>query len=93
MNRILKVKDWLKSKFRADGPPDTEGLSRHIQAWNEDGIPYEKKDLIRIAGAYGFNEINDIKVEGNTVFIHPSTSVSHVKLKFKILPTGTNFID
>jgi hypothetical protein len=46
--KILKVREWLKFE-----KPDYEGFVEHVRIWDEEGIPYGSKDLIRLAKNYG----------------------------------------
>lgn len=89
---ILKVKDWLNwFKFRPK-TPDYAGFKYHVEMWHKDGMPYEKKDLLRISKAYGIR-VRDIKIENSTIFIESESAVQHIELNIQILPSGTKFID
>ena len=90
MKRIMKIKEWLQwFKFRPS-KPDIEGFKTHIQAWHQDGIPYELMDLQRIGRAYG---CRDIEVKNGTIFVKPEMIPTHIEIKFQILPSGIKFLD
>lgn len=83
---IMKVKEWLKFK-----KPDYDGFQHHVEAWEEDGIPYGFRDLLRIAKAY--NCPLPTRAENGILIFEPEAKVAHIETKITILPTGANFLD
>jgi hypothetical protein len=84
--RIMKVKDWLK--FRR---PDYDGFREHVEAWDDAGIPYGLKDLMKLQKSY--NLPIPRFVNGQVIFdvvIEPKKSIAEIEIN--ISPTSNENI-
>jgi hypothetical protein len=62
-----------------------------VEAWEEEGIPYGFKDLIRIAKEYNC-PLPKRHIDGTLVF-EPEAVARYIEVKIQISPTGVTFSD
>lgn len=79
--KILKVRDWLKYQY-----PDFEGFKAHVEAWEDNGIPYGFQDLLHISEAYNIKPPRVI--DGVLTFeFEPRKTPKYIEIDINITPT------